>query len=218
MAGTDLKAERKDLYTPKLGVFVDIVVPPMTFLAIDGSGDPNVSEDYRHAIEALFSASYVAKFLSKRELGRDYVVLPLEGQWWAEDVAAFHTRDKTSWSWRMMIRQPGWVGADVLSKAVRTAEKKGAVAARQLRPYMLDESRCIQTLHVGSYDDEAPVLARLHDEYLPEYALKPVGLHHEIYLSDARRTAPAKLRTILRQPVAAEHRDHKSTRTEHPSP
>ena len=76
MAGIDLKVERKDLYAPKRGVFVDIVVPPMTFLAIDGSGDPNVSEDYRHAIEALFSASYEAKFLSKRELHRDYVVLP----------------------------------------------------------------------------------------------------------------------------------------------
>jgi len=93
MAGTDLKAERKDLYAPKLGVFVEIVVPPMTFLAIDGSGDPNVSEGYRHAIEALFSASYAAKFLSKRELHRDYVVLPLEGQWWADDMATFHTRE-----------------------------------------------------------------------------------------------------------------------------
>ncbi|MDQ3485144.1 MAG: GyrI-like domain-containing protein [Actinomycetota bacterium] len=202
MAGTDLKAERKDLYAPRLGVFVDIVVPPMTFLAIDGTGDPNVSEDYRHAIEALFSASYAAKFLSKRELHSDYVVLPLEGQWWADDVTAFHTRDTASWSWRMLIRQPAWVGADVLSEAVRKAEEKGAVAARQLRPYMLDEGRCVQTLHVGSYDDEAPVLARLHDEYLPQHSLKPRGLHHEIYLSDARRTAPVKLRTILRQPVA----------------
>ncbi len=159
MAGTDLKAERKDLYAPRLGVFVDIVVPPMTFLAIDGSGDPNVSEDYRHAIEALFSASYAAKFLSKRELHRDYVVLPLEGQWWAEDVAAFHARDKASWSWRMMIRQPDWVGADVLSEVVRIAEEKGAVAAAQTRPYALDEGRCVQTLHVGSYDDA---------QYLPE--------------------------------------------------
>lgn len=124
MAGTDLKAERKDLYAPRRGVFVDVVVPPMTFLAIDGSGDPNVSEDYRHAIEALFGASYAAKFQSKRELHRDYVVLPLEGQWWAEDMAAFHTRDKTSWFWRMMIRQPDWLGADALCEAVRTAEKK----------------------------------------------------------------------------------------------
>lgn len=202
MAGTDLKAERKDLYAPRRGVFVDVVVPPMTFLAIDGSGDPNVSEDYRHAIEALFGASYAAKFQSKRELHRDYVVLPLEGQWWAEDMAAFHTRDKTSWFWRMMIRQPDWLGADALCEAVRTAEEKGAVAASQLRRYMLDEGKCVQTLHVGSYDDEGPVLARLHDEYLPQQALRAMGLHHEIYLSDARRTAPADLRTILRQPVA----------------
>ncbi len=202
MAGTDMKSERKDLYAPRLGVFVDVVVPPMTFFAIDGSGDPNVSEDYRHAIEALFSSSYAAKFLSKRELHRDYVVLPLEGQWWAQDMAAFHTRDKAGWSWRMMIRQPDWLGADVLSEVVRIADEKGAVAASQLRPYTLDEGRCVQTLHVGSYEDEGPVLARLHDEYLPQHSLKPTGLHHEIYLSDARRTVPAKLRTILRQPVA----------------
>ncbi len=141
MAGTELKAERKDLYAPRLGVFVDVVVPPMTFLAIDGSGDPNMSEDYRHAIEALFSASYAAKFLSKRELHRDYVVLPLEGQWWAEDMAAFRTRDKAGWSWRMMIRQPDWLGADVLSEVTRIAEAKGAVAAPKLRPYTLDEGR-----------------------------------------------------------------------------
>ncbi len=194
MVGTDLKAERKDHYAPKLGVFVEIVVPPMTFLAIDGSGDPNVSEDYRHAIEVLFSASYAEKFLSKRELHRDYVVLPLEGQWWADDMATFHTRDKASWSWRMMIRQPDWVGADVLSEVVRIADEKGAVAASQLRPYTLDEGKCAQTL--------GPILARLHDEYLPQHSPKPTGLHHEIYLSDPRRTAPAKLRTILRQPVA----------------
>ena len=201
MAGTDLKAERKDLYAPKLGVFVEIVVPPMTFLAIDGSGDPNVSEDYRHAIEALFSASYAAKFLSKRELHRDYVVLPLEGQWGRRHGRFPFTR-QGELVWRMMIRQPDWVGADVLSEVVRIAEEKGAVAAPQLRPYTLDEGRCVQTLHVGSYDDEGPVLARLHDEYLPHHSLTPRGLHHEIYLIDARRTAPAKLRTILRQPIA----------------
>ncbi len=199
---TDLKAERTDLYAPRPGVFVDVVVPPMTFLAVEGCGDPNLSEDYRHAVEALFSASYAAKFLSKRELRRDYVVLPLEGQWWADDMAAFRARDKTSWSWRMLIRQPAWLGQDVLSEVVRIVEAKGAVAASKLCAYTLDEGRCAQTLHVGSYDDEGPVLGRLHEEYLPQHSLKPRGLHHEIYLSDARRTAPARLRTVLRQPVA----------------
>jgi len=117
-------------------------------------------------------------------------------------MTTFHTREKASWSWRMMIHQPDWVGADVLSEVMRIAEEKGAVAASQLRPYTLCEGRCVQTLHVGRYDDEGPALARLHDEYLPEHSLKPRGLHHEIYLSDARRAAPARLRTILRQPVA----------------
>jgi len=106
----------------------------------------------------------------------------------------------------MMIRQSDWIGADVLGEVVRMAEEKGAVAASQLRPYALDEGSCVQTLHVGGYDDEGHVLARLHDEYLPQRSLKPRGLHHEIYLSDARRTAPARLRTILRQPVATASR------------
>ncbi len=201
MAGTDLKAERKDLYAPRPGLFVEVVVPAMTFLAIEGSGDPNVSEDYGHAVQALFTASYAAKFLSKRDLQRDYVVLPLEGLWWAHDMAAFHSRDKASWSWRMLIRQPDWVDADLLGTAVRTARDKGAIAAGRLSRYTLDEARCVQTLHVGSYDDEGSVLARLHEEFLPAQSLEPSGLHHEIYLSDARRTPPAKLRTILRQPV-----------------
>jgi hypothetical protein len=203
VAGTDLKAERKDLYAPKAGVFAEVVVPPMTYLAIDGSGDPNVSEDYADAVTALFAASYAAKFLSKRELGRDYVVLPLEGLWWAEDLAVFRSRDKGSWSWRMMIRQPDWVGEVLLDEAGSTAERKGALAARLLRQQVLDEGRCVQTLHVGPYDDEGPVLARLHEEYLPDNALVPVGRHHEIYLGDPRRAAPERLRTILRQPVAA---------------
>ncbi len=202
MPGTDLKAERKDLYAPKRGQFEEVVVPAMTFLAVDGHGDPNVSEEYRRAVEALFAASYAAKFLSKRELDQDYVVLPLEGLWWAEDWSAFRARDKANWSWRMLIRQPDWVGSDLLEQAVQTALEKGAAAAGLLRRHAMEEGRCVQTLHIGSYDDEAPVLARLHDEYLPGHGLLPNGLHHEIYLSDPRRTEPAKLRTILRQPVA----------------
>lgn len=202
MPGTDLKAERRDLYAPKRDTFVEVVVPLMTYLAVEGHGDPNASEEYRHAVEALFVASYAAKFVSKNELGKDYVVLPLEGLWWAADMSAFAARNKASWSWRMLIRQPDWLDADLLMQAVQTAQRKGA-AAGLLHRHPLDEGRCVQTLHIGSYDDEGPILARLHDDYLPDRGLRPAGLHHEIYLSDVRRTEPAKLRTILRQPVAA---------------
>ena len=202
MPRIDLKRERKDLYAPKPGDFVEVVVPPMTFLAVDGHGDPNLCEEHRLAIEALFVASYAAKFLSKRELGRDYPVLPLEGLWWAADMSVFRARDKASWSWRLLIRQPDWLTAEMLDEAVRAAHGKGAGAASLVRRQVLDEGRCVQTLHVGSYDDEGPTLARLHDEWLPSRSLRPAGRHHEIYLSDRRRTQPEKLRTILRQPVA----------------
>lgn len=201
MDKTDHKAERKDLYAPPRGRFVEVDVPEMTFLAVDGHGDPNTGEDYRHAVEALFGMSYAAKFLSKRELGRDYVVLPLEGLWRAADWTAFERRAKDDWSWTMMIRQPDWVAPPVLDRAREQVRAKGLPALDRVRLMTLTEGRCVQTLHVGNYDDEAPVLRALHREHLPQRGLIPIGQHHEIYLSDARRTAPARLRTVLRQPV-----------------
>jgi hypothetical protein len=173
----------------------------MRYLAVDGSGRPG-SPAYQQAVEALFAASYAAKFLSKGDLDRDYVVLPLEGLWWSEDMDTFRTREKDRWSWRMLIRQPDWLDEQILTAAVAQARSKDRDPDGLLRLVELDEGRCLQTLHVGSYDDEGPTLAHLHDEYLPAQGLRPVGLHHEIYLSDARRVAPDKLRTILRQPVA----------------
>ena len=201
MDKVDLKAERKDLYAPPRGRFVEVVVPEMSFLAVDGHGDPNTSEDYRHAVEALFAVSYAAKFLSKRELGRDYVVLPLEGLWSAADWTAFERRAKDDWSWTMMIRQPGWVGTALLDQARDSVRAKNLPALPKVLCRPLDEGLCVQTLHVGSYDDEAPVLRALHRDYLPQHGLTPTGHHHEIYLNDARRTHPSKLKVVLRQPV-----------------
>jgi hypothetical protein len=175
----------------------------MRFLAVDGTGSPVTSPRYAAAVEAVFTASYVAKFASKRTHGRDYVVMPLEGLWWAEDMRTFDTREKNAWSWRVLIRQPEWLTDADLDDAVATARAKGADADSKLHIEQLDEGRCLQTLHVGSYDDEGPTLRHLHDQLLPDQGLRENGLHHEIYLSDARRMAPDKLRTILRQPVAA---------------
>ncbi len=201
MHKTDLKAERKDLYSPPRGRFVEVVVPPMTFLAVDGHGDPNTSEDYRHAVEALFAISYAAKFLSKRELDRDYVVLPLEGWWSAADWTAFERRAKHEWSWTMMVRQPEWIDGDVLARAREAVQGKPLPALRLLREQAVDEGRCVQTLHVGSYDDEAPLLRELHQDYLPAHGLIATDRHHEIYLSDPRKTSPDKLKVVLRQSV-----------------
>jgi len=202
MDKTDLRAERKDLYSPPRGRFVEVVVPPMTFLAVDGHGDPNTSDDYRHAVEALFSVSYAAKFLSKRELGRDYVVLPLEGLWDAADLTAFERGAKGEWSWTMMVRQPEWLPATLLERALEGAQAKRLPALPLVRYQSLAEGSCVQTLHVGSFDDEAPLLRTLHQDHLPQHGLVPTDRHHEIYLNDPRRTVPAKLKVVLRQPVA----------------
>lgn len=201
MDKTDLKTRRKDLYSPPAGRFVEVVVPEMTFLVVDGHGDPNTSPDYWHAVEALFAVSYAAKFLSKRELGRDYVVLPLEGLWSAEDLTAFVRGAKNEWSWTMMIRQPEWVDAAMLGRARDGAQAKRLPALPLLHWQTLTEGLCVQTLHVGSYDDEAPLLRELHQRYLPAQGMTPTGRHHEIYLNDPRRTPPAKLKVVLRQPV-----------------
>ncbi len=175
----------------------------MRYLAVVGEGAPATSSAYRAAVEALFAAGYAAKFLSRGELRRDYVVMPLEGQWWAQDMNTFRTRQKDEWSWRMLVRQPDWLPEELLVAAVEKARAKGADPEGLLEVHDLDEGRCVQTLHVGSYDDEGPTLVALHDEHLPALGLRPTGLHHEIYLTDARRTAPEKLRTVLRQPVVA---------------
>lgn len=199
----DVKVARKDLYSaPK--DFTRVEVPPLQYLAIDGHGDPNTAPAYAEAIEALYSVSYTVKFASKKTLGRDLVVAPLEGLWRSADLGAFVARDKDAWDWTMMISQPEWITAEMVAAAITTTgAKKALPALGRLALRTLDEGLSVQILHVGSYDDEAPTLERLHQEYLPEHGLTFNGDHHEIYLSDARRTDPAKLKTILRQPVRA---------------
>lgn len=198
----DVKKAQKDLYAPPKDEFVIVDVPPMTFFAVDGHGDPNTSPDYVRALEALYSASYAVKFTSKREHGHDLVVPPLEGLWWAEDMTAFVSRDKAAWSWTMMIRQPDWMSDDELAAvAASTAAKKSLPASDLLRIVHLTEGPSAQILHVGSYDDEGPTLRRLYEEFVPRHGLALHGKHHEIYLSDARRVAPEKLKTVLRHPV-----------------
>lgn len=189
-------------YRARSGRFDLISVPTQQFLMIDGSGDPNTSTAYRDAIQTLFPVAYALKFLSKTSLERDYTVMPLEALWWAEDMSSFTTaRDKTAWQWTAMIMTPDWLGPDHLADAVaRVRAKGGAPQLNDLRLESLTEGDAVQTLHIGSYDSEAPVIEAMHRE-LAERGLAPSGKHHEVYLSDARRTSPEKLRTILRQPA-----------------
>lgn len=199
----DLK-KSLDAYQAKRGQFRILEVPEQQFLMIDGHGDPNTSPEYTSALETLYPLAYTLKFLSKRTLDRDYVVMPLEGLWWADDMTMFTSaRDKSQWDWTMMILQPDWLGPDEFAAARDQLVRKGAPERLdEVRWGTLREGRCVQTLHVGSYDDETPVLEELHDTFIPEHGLRMAGIHHEIYLSDARKVAPEKLRTILRQPVA----------------
>ncbi len=199
----DIKKERKILYAPKPGGFEIIDVPEMGFLMIDGHGDPNISPAYREAIEALYAASYAVRAVAKTKLGRVHTVAPLEGLWSAEDLKVFRTRDKGAWDWTMMIAQPDWITPELVDEALAAAQKKQLPSLDLLRFERYPEGRSVQILHVGSFDDEGPTLGRLHDEYLPENGLTPTGRHHEIYLSDSRKTEPARLKTILRQPVVA---------------
>jgi len=203
MADTfDFKKDRKDLYAPPTTKFVLVDVPAMTFLAVDGQGNPNTSEAYREAIDALYTVSYTAKFASKRELGRDYVVGPLEGLWYADDPAAFVSGAKDSWRWTAMIRQPDWLSPAFLEDAsVIAGQKKTLPGLERLKVFPFTEGISLQILYRGPYNEEGPTLARLHDEVMPKQGLTFNGSHHEIYLSDPRRTAPEKLKTILRQPV-----------------
>lgn len=191
-------------YTARRGRFDVVTVPPLLFLMIDGQGDPNRAPEYADALATIYPMAYGLKFLGRAELGQDHVVMPLEAMWWSDDLTAFTVeRDKSRWQWTVMISVPSWVTDDHVD-AVR-----GRLAARPATPPRLDDLRlmvfdeglAVQTLHVGPYDDEGPVLAEMHDDVIPARSLRMTGRHHEIYLSDARRSRPERLRTILRQPV-----------------
>ncbi|GAA1465210.1 GyrI-like domain-containing protein [Microbacterium thalassium] len=200
MTKVDLK---KDIaaYTAPRGRFEIVEVPPLRYLMIDGHGAP-AGPEYADAITTIYSVAYPLKFLSKKELDRDYVVPPLEAQWWADDMDSFTVnRDKSQWSWTCLNLVPDWVPAELVDRAIATAAEKGAPSIDAVRLEELREGTCVQTLHLGSFDDEGPVLARMHDEFIPAQGLRMTGRHHEIYFSDFRRTEPAKLRTVLRQPV-----------------
>jgi hypothetical protein len=198
----DFKKELKHLYRPSAKVFQIVDVPPMNFLMLDGHGDPNTARAYQDAVEALYGVAYKLKFMSKKEKGMDYVIPPLEGLWWAADMETFTAqRDKSAWDWTMMIMQPEWIGRAMVDEAVRQVDKaKGLPALAKLRLEAYHEGLAVQIMHVGSYDAEGPTIAGMH-AFAVENGYQLAGKHHEIYLSDPRRVAPEKLKTVLRQPI-----------------
>ena len=199
----DFKKTLAQLYNPKNTQEWELVdVPEMNFLMIEGEGNPNTAKSFTEAIEALYSTSYTLKFMSKRSLGKDYGVSVLEGLWYADDMGVFEAANKEAYKWTLMIMQPEWITQEMVDEARTQVNAKKQLAALPLitfQPYR--EGISLQLLHVGSFDDEAPKLNELHHEYMPAHQYEFHGHHHEIYLSDMRRTAPEKLRTILRQPI-----------------
>lgn len=200
MEKVDFRRTLKHLYDAKPAVTL-VDVPAMAFVMVDGTGDPNTAAAYGTAIEWLYATSYAMKFASKAELGLDYVVPPLEGLWWSDDPQDFVARRKDRWHWTMMIMVPEQVTAAMFDAAVAKAGKKLGSPPSSLRLERFHEGPSLQMLHVGSYDDEGPALANLHNAEMPARGLTFNGHHHEIYLSDPRRVEPARLKTILRQPV-----------------
>ena len=198
----DFKRELSELYAPtREPSLVD--VPELAFLMVDGHGDPNTVAQYRAAVEALYTVAYAAKFAVKRSGGVDFGVMPLEGLWWATDMAKFAVGDKSDWSWTAMIMQPEPVTTEIVELArQKAASKKSLPALELLRFEHFHERLAAQVMHRGAYADEAPTIARLH-QFIAEQGYTPAGKHHEIYLSDPTRTAPEKLRTVIRQPVTS---------------
>ncbi len=206
----DYKKNLKELYFPPAKNPVVVEVPAMNFLLIDGEGDPNTSQAFQDAVEALYGTAYTVKFMLKKEgRGAEYTVPPLEGLWYADDPRVFLQGIRDEWRWTLGLMQPDWVNeADALEGMRRLREKKGGDAAPvglgaaldRMRFSSFDEGRSAQVMHIGPFSEEGPTIERLM-AFIEENGFQLRGHHHEIYLSDFRRTDPARLKTVLRHPV-----------------
>jgi len=201
MEKVDLKKELKHLYKPSAKEVVQVDVPTMNYLMADGEGDPNTSQAFPDAVEALFAVSYAVKFMIKKgPLALDYGVMPLEGLWWADDMSKFSIEDKSNWKWTLMIMQPDFVTKEMIDTAISNVrKKKNPVAMSRVRFEALSEGKCAQILHVGPFSEEGPAIEKVH-QYIDSRG-KRIGKHHEIYLSDIRKADPAKWKTVIRQPM-----------------
>ena len=200
MEKLDLRKQYKAFYSPPVGKFVEVTLPPLPYLMIDGKGSPD-STAFVDAMSAMYSLAYTLKFAIKKAGGPDYSVMGVEGLWWAEDMTAYLMKDKENWLWRLICLQPDAVTPEWLEKAKEEVHrKKGVTAAELVRLETFEEGLCVQTMYIGAYSDEAPTIAAMH-QYITDHGYQRSGLHHEIYLGDPRRTPPERLKTILRQPM-----------------
>jgi hypothetical protein len=203
-AKIDFKKTQKELYQPGAKDPVIIEVPEMQFLMIDGMGSPGDSQEYQDALAALYPIAFRTKFLCKVK-GKDYVVPPLEGLWWADDMNDFTEGNRDKWKWTMMIRQPDWITQDMIDEAIAITNEKKPELSKLLPKLRLEkykEGRAAQIMHIGPYSEEGPTVQKVHD-FIQKEGGKFDGLkakHHEIYLSDPRKANPATMKTVIRQP------------------
>ncbi len=197
---TDFKKSLKS-YKSKQNKFEIIEIPKIQYLMIDGQGSPG-GKSFGQAIQTLYPVAYRLKFYSKNNLNKDYVVPPLEALWWAENMEYYDTlRDKSKWLWSTLLMTPDWIDSEIFNKVLaELRNKKPNLDLSTVELKELTEDKVIQTLYVGPYEDEGPVIKEMHAA-AKEKGYKLTGKHHEIYLSDFRKVAPEKLKTILRQPV-----------------
>ena len=202
MEKLDLRQQLKHLYQPPAKEVTQVDVPALNYLMLDGSGDPNTSQAYRDGVQVLFNLSYTLKFMVKKgALAIDYSVLPLEGLWWAEDMSTFLTADKSRWQWTMLMMQPDFITPAMVAEAIQAVKRKSdPPLLKAVRLETLSEGLCAQIMHVGPFSAEGPTIERLH-QYIADAGYQRRGKHHEIYLSDIRKTAPEKWRTVIRQPM-----------------
>ena len=203
MEKMDYQKQLKHLYGPSARKVEIVEVPQMNFLMVDGEGNPNTVKSFSDAIEALYPISYTLKFMVKNgEIAIDYGVLPLEALWWAADMSAFATGDKDAWKWTVMIRQPEFITSQMVEKAKEeVARKKKPVALPLVRFETFTEDNAAQILHIGPFSEEGPTIEKVH-LFIRENGCQRIGKHYEIYLSDPRRSAPEKWKTIVRQPMS----------------
>jgi len=201
VASIDLKKVYKEHYSGKPGVMSAVEIPARPYLMIDGSGDPNTSEEYRQAVSTLYPLAYGLRAEIKKASGDGYTVLPLEGLWWVPDMRDFSVDDKSNWLWTAMICLPEVFDLERSAEIIaQVAVDKKLEFGGRARVAEFEEGLAAQVMYLGPYADEGPTIAALHD-FIAEQGKALVGKHHEIYLSDPRKTDPAKLKTIIRQPM-----------------
>jgi hypothetical protein len=202
MEKINYKKKLQHLYKPSAKEVEIVEVPQMNFLMIDGDGGPN-HPTFQNAIEVLFPLSYTLKFMIKKsDIGIDYSVLPLEGLWWADDMSSFIKDKKDDWKWTLMIMQPELITNEMAVEAVNQVRvKKNPTSLPLVRFESINEGKVAQIMHIGPFSEEGPTVQKLHS-FIEDSGKKIIGKHHEVYLSDIRRAAPEKWKTIIRQPMS----------------